>query len=117
MNCIPLKKTIAALLPFCFLWLFLVCLSSCADERAENHQEYFALTETADVAASDFCPMSDAPDATVPERAGFDFKFPDVASCLVFPVESTSFVTSRITRCNKTPFADPPLKRLLVLRI
>ena len=113
----PIKKIIAAFLPVCFLWLFAACVLSCSDDGAETQQYYSVSVETPDATASDSCPIADAPDATIPERAIFDLQILPVVRYLTFPAESSSFVVARITRRGKPPFTDPPLKRLPVLRI
>lgn len=114
----PLKKIVAAILPFCFLWLFAACVLSCGDEGAEIHQHYSALSETADAADSDSCPIVNAPAATVSERAAFGFQISPVVLHPTFPVAVLSFVAAKISRRDgKPPFREPPLKRLPVLRI
>lgn len=117
-NYSPVKKIIAAFLPVCFLWSFAACVSICADESAENHLNHSVTTTTADASTSDFCSMTDAPDAAFPERTIFDFQISAVVRRSIFTVETSTFVVAEVSqRRGKPPFADPPLKRLPVLRI
>ncbi len=118
MTQILLKKFIAAILPFCFLWLFATCVLTCADESAETYQHYSTLSKTAEASDSDSCSIVNTPSAIVSERAAFDFQISPVILSSVFPVNSSNFVPAKISRRNgKPPFREPPLKLLSVLRI
>ena len=116
---ISLKKFTAAILPFCFLWLFAACVLSCADERAEAVRCSSVLIEMSDASEPDSCSIINAPAAIVSERAAFDFQISSVVLQTVFPAYSIKFAPAKILRRGggKTPFREPPLKLLSVLRI
>ncbi len=115
---ISLKKFTSAILPFCFLWLFAACVLTCADESAETVQYNSVLSEMSDASEPDSCSIVNAPAATVSERAAFDFRISPVVLQTVFPVNSIKFAPAKILRRDgKTPFREPPLKLLSVLRI
>jgi hypothetical protein len=113
-----LKKIVAAILPFCFLWLFAACVSSCGDDSTETRQHHSALSETADASNSDSCSIVNVPAAIASERTAFDFEISPVVLHPTFPAKVLSFVAAKISRHDgKPPFRDSPLKLLPVLRI
>lgn len=115
---IPIKKIIAAILPFCFLWVFAACILTCVDDCAEIVQHSSVSSEISDASDSDFCSIVNTPVATTYERTAFDFQISFVVLHQVFPVNSIKFAPAKILRRDgKTPFREPPLKLLSVLRI
>ncbi|HEY1403132.1 MAG TPA: hypothetical protein VGB05_03325, partial [Pyrinomonadaceae bacterium] len=73
MSRFPLKRLVAAALPITFLWLFMACVSTCAQESAEHHNQPddSSSIEISDTSDWEGCLLTSFPKATAPERATF----------------------------------------------
>jgi hypothetical protein len=112
------KRTVAALLPFCFLWAFVACLSLCmehAEEAGDESRSALCLGRE-DAPASDSCPIVQAPKATLRNRLS------------LLPADAVALASTGFTRApinvgaslldsDDHSSADPPFERLRVLRI
>jgi hypothetical protein len=114
----PLKKSLAMLLPICFLWLFVACVSHCSMESAERLYACAHLSiEMTDEPDSETCLIVDAPKAVIPERAALNLQTPYAIQYSIFPAKSSTNTITFSIRLNEPAFADPPLERLPDLRI
>ena len=109
----------AALLPISFLWLFVACILICGSEIAEHHAaDTISLSMVmTDTPACAGCPVSSIPKATVQESARFDLLAPLVLSHSILAVSSLADSVAFPSHYHQSSFADPPLKRLPLLRI
>jgi hypothetical protein len=117
----PLKRLVAVALPVTFLWLFAACVSTCARESVEHHNQPAASSsiEISDAPDGEGCLLTSFPKATAPERATF---IPDLqaSSAVLAITPSVDSLTDRVTfdpRRLRASFKEPPLERLPSLRI
>lgn len=116
-----LKKLIACLLPMSFVWLLVACVSICAREsaalRASN--PICSSTEIEDSSDCRGCPLTAVPKAVMPERAisGFDVQPPVVIGPSLRPFDFPDDEFASGSRQRQPSSADPPSKRLPVLRV
>ena len=112
----PSKRIVAALLPCCFLWAFVACVSLCTEHAEETGNGTILCLGADDAPASDSCPIVEAPKATLRDRlpllnadalAGMPSGFNQASVKLgVRPRDS-----------DDRSSTDPPFERLRVLRI
>jgi hypothetical protein len=117
----PLKRLIAAALPITFLWLFVACVSTCARESAEHHNQpaVSSSIETSHTPDGEGCLLTSFPKATVPERATFilDLQPPSAVAAITPSVDSLTGGVKCDPRRLHASFKAPPLERLPSLRI
>lgn len=114
----PFKRTVAALLPFCFLWAFVACVSLCAEQLEETGNDHLSVLclGTEDAPASDSCPNVEAPKATLRER--LPLLTADAVTVTPAGLTQASFnVGISLPDSDDHSSTDPPFKRLRVLRI
>jgi hypothetical protein len=115
----PLKRTIAALLPVCFLWVFIACVSLCASDAEEVEHDgggailSLGIESTPD---SECCPIIESPKAALSERVSVQSASTVSALPLILAPSSGSALAPS-HKSNHHLFADPPFERLLTLRI
>jgi len=116
-----LKKLIACLLPMTSVWLLVACVWICARDGAapQASNPICSSTEIEDSPDCKGCPLTAVPKAIMPERAinGFDLQLPVVIgpSLRRFDSPADAFVSG--SRQRQPLSADPPSKRLSVLRV
>lgn len=114
----PLKRTVAALLPICFLWAFVACVSLCTEhaEEAGNDRPSVLCLGINDTPASDSCPIVEAPKATLRDRLL-------LLAADAVAVTPAAFTQAAVNVGMSLPGSydhsstDPPFERLRVLRI
>jgi hypothetical protein len=122
MSRFPLKRLIAAVLPVTFLWLFAACISTCARESAEHHNQPMVSSsiEISDTSDGEGCLITSFPKATAaPERATFipDLQPPSAVAAITSSTDSLIDGVKFDPRRLHVPFKEPPLERLPSLRI
>jgi len=118
---IDLKRFVAALLPFFYLWAFVACVSICEQKTLAAHgsSELSSLNEIHNVADCDGCPLSYFPKATTPERAKSLFAVassPSLAPQIptIYSAQPDTF-SDRLSSSSVN--VSPPLNLLSPLRI
>jgi hypothetical protein len=112
----PFKRIVAGLLPFCFLWAFVACVSLCAEQAEEtgNDRPSVLCSGTQDAPASDSCPVVEAPKATLRDQ------LPLLTIDAVTPAAYTQAAVSvgvSLLDSHANSSTDPPFERLRILRI
>jgi len=114
-------RVLATLLPFCFAWGFVACVSLCSspgEELNEDTVDYAA--SIADAHENEHCSIPAALSCTLPARhliappqqVGNDAEEVFFASP---PLASALYLSPRLL--SPPPASDPPLERLGMLRI
>lgn len=114
----PFKRIVAALLPCCFLWAFVACVSLCTEHAKETENDRLTVLCLGmdEAPASDSCPIVEAPKTTLRERLPL---LTDDALALTpsgFAHASVN-VGVRLLESDALSSTDPPFERLRVLRI
>jgi hypothetical protein len=110
------KRIVAALLPCCFLWAFVACVSLCTDHAEETGSDTILCLGMDETPASDSCPIVEAPKVTLRER-------PPLLSADAVAVMPARFnqasvkLGARPLESDARSSTDPPFERLRVLRI
>ena len=113
-----IRKILAMALPFYLLLQFVGCLSVCAWEVAEYHNESFAsVTETCADANSSTCSIENLPKLTASERVPKELQIAVVSAVQTvhppLPVANLDISSRPLQRSH----FSPPIRRPLVLRI
>jgi hypothetical protein len=114
----PLKRTVAAVLPICFLWAFIACVSLCASDAEEiEHNGSVVLSlgieSTPD---SECCPIVESPKAALSERLSVQ-SASTVSALPITLVELSGNALAPSYESHHPLITDPPFERLLTLRI
>lgn len=114
----PFKRTVAALLPFCFLWAFVACVSLCTEQSEEtgNDRPSVLCLGTEDAPASDSCPVVEAPKAALRDRLPLLTGDAVAVTPAGFTQASVNVGVSLLDSYDHSS-TDPPFERLRVLRI
>ena len=117
----PQRRLIAVLLPFCFLWAFVACVSICEREALASYSpaELSFSTEVnaiTDVTDCDGCPLSYFPKATTPQRAQSIPTLDALSTVASIGPSLYSSCSDHISNRVVTP-ESPPLTLLSKLRI
>jgi hypothetical protein len=117
----PLKRLVAVALPVTFLWLFAACVSTCARESAEHHNQpaISSSIEISDTSDWEGCLLTSFPKATAPERATFipDLQGQPAVPAMTPSADSLAEGVKFDLRRLHVSFKEPPLERLPSLRI
>ena len=118
-------RILATLLPFCFAWGFVACVSLCSshdEEPGENMLGHAASIARAHEGEQQ-CPVPEVLSCTLPEQRHSIAPAPPLvsgdageASFAASPTGSTLYLPVRHSS-SPPPTSDPPLERLGVLRI
>jgi hypothetical protein len=120
----PEKRLIAALLPFCFLWVFIACVSICERETLAIHPPTdlscsSEINAIRDVRECGGCPLSYFPKAATPERVKSIHAVGSLSGFAPAMLSIYSSVPNSFSDHLDSPLstAGPPLKLLSTLRI
>jgi hypothetical protein len=114
----PLKRTIAVLLPVCFLWVFIACVSLCASDAEEVEHDGGAILslEIESTPDSECCPIIESPKAALLERLSVQ----SASTVSALPITLATLSGNAFAPSHKSNYpliTDPPFERLLTLRI
>jgi hypothetical protein len=114
----PFKRAVAALLPFCFLWAFMACVSLCTEQSKEtgNDRSSVLCLSTENAPASDSCPIVEAPKATLRNRLAL-LTTDAVAATPARFIQASINIGVSLPDSSDHSSTDPPFERLRVLRI
>ena len=114
-------RVLASLLPFCFAWGFVACVSLCSSHSEESNEKTAVHAASLDGAHDgEHCPVPTALSCTLPERHPNAPAPQANGEALAFFAPSPTVSTLQLPVWLSTlppPTSDPPLERLGILRI
>ena len=115
-----ITRSLAAVLPLCFLWVVVACMISCSSHETGWREARGSLVALFANGAheSDSCPIVAAPLSAMPENLSQLPHVGELHATLIAPEHSIGQAPSRIAHSPASrPPPLPPLDRLCTLRI